>query len=251
MSRIRLAAVLGSVAVAVPLAGIACLRQSQGNPALTEVWDPEPRVVRPGDAGAPPSDAIVLFDGANLTGWEHTDGSAATWVVADGVMTVASGSGAIRTKHGFGDCQLHIEWRTPSDVRGDNQEPGNSGIFLQARYELQVLNSFGNRTYANGQAGSIYKQFIPLVNASRGPGQWQTYDVVFTAPRFGADGAMTAPAVFTVFHNGVLIQNHVELKGPTVYTGQPKYVAHGEREPLMLQDHGEPVSFRNIWLREM
>jgi len=251
MTRTRIGLMVGSVLVAVPLAGFAWWQQTQGDPSLTEVWDPEPRVVRPGDGGAPPSDAIVLFDGADLSQWQQANGDPARWVVADGAMTVAPGTGSIRTRQGFGDCQLHIEWRTPSEVHGDNQEPGNSGVYLQARYELQVLNSFGNRTYANGQAGSIYKQFIPLVNASRGPGQWQTYDVIYTAPRFGSDGAMTSPAIFTVLHNGVLIQNHVELKGPTVYIGQPKYVAHGDREPLMLQDHGEPVSFRNIWLREL
>ncbi len=250
MNRTRLAVVL-AILVAVPLLGYAWWQQTQGDPTLTEVWDPEPRIVSPGDDGAPPSDAVVLFDGSSLEGWQHANGSPAKWTVADGAMTVAPDTGSIRTARGFGDCQLHIEWRTPAEVHGDGQEPGNSGVYLQNRYELQVLNSFENRTYANGQAGSIYKQFIPMVNASRGPGQWQSYDVIFTAPRFAGDGSVTSPAIFTVFHNGVLVQNHVELKGSTVYIGQPAYEPHSDREPLMLQDHGELVSFRNIWLREL
>jgi hypothetical protein len=166
-------------------------------------------------------------------------------------MTVVPGAGDIRTRRGFGDVQLHIEWRTPAEVSGEGQGRGNSGIFLMERYELQVLDSYENRTYANGQAGAIYKQHIPLVNASRRPGEWQSYDVVFTAPRFGADGTLLNPAYMTVFHNGVLIQNHVALRGPTRYIGEPSYEAHADRAALVLQDHGNPVSYRNIWLREI
>jgi hypothetical protein len=221
------------------------------DPADTEVWDPVPPVVAPGQTGAPPSDAVVLFDGSDLSGWSAEDGSDAGWRVGDGAMTVVPGAGNIRTRRGFGDLQLHIEWRTPAEVSGEGQGRGNSGIFLMERYELQVLDSYGNRTYSNGQAGAIYKQHIPMVNASREPGEWQSYDVVFIAPRFGADGALLSPAHMTVFHNGVLIQSHVELRGPTKYIGEPEYEAHADRVPLLLQDHGNPVSYRNIWVREI
>ncbi len=166
-------------------------------------------------------------------------------------MTVVPGAGNIRTRRRFGDLQLHIEWRTPAEVSGEGQGRGNSGIFLMERYELQVLDSYDNRTYSNGQAGAIYKQHIPMVNASREPGEWQSYDVVFTAPRFGADGALLSPARMTVFHNGVLILNHVELRGPTKFIGEPEYEAHADRVPLLLQDHGNPVSYRNVWVREI
>ncbi len=220
--------------------------------AETEVWEPVPVVVTPGRNGAPPADAIVLFDGRDLSQWvADSGGGEAGWRVDGDAMTVVPGTGSIRTRRGFGDVQLHIEWRTPAEVSGEGQGRGNSGIYFMGRYELQVLDSYDNRTYSNGQAGAIYKQHIPLVNASRGPGEWQTYDVVFAAPRFGADGALLRPASMTVFHNGVLIQNHVELRGPTRYIGQPAYEAHPEREPLLLQDHGNPVSYRNIWVREV
>ena len=220
-------------------------------PEDTEVWEPEPKLVTSGREDTPPSDAIVLFGGTDLTGWAHEDGSEAEWYVEDGVITVAPGTGNIRTRQGFGDVQLHIEWRTPAKIVGDGQGRGNSGIFLMERYELQVLDSYENRTYSNGQAGSIYKQHIPLVNASRAPGVWQSYDVVFTAPRFAPDGTLASPAYMTVFHNGVLVQNDVELQGPMVFIGLPEYVAHGDRAPILLQDHSNPVSFRNIWVREI
>ncbi len=190
-------------------------------PEDTEVWEPEPPVVAPGRNGAPPSDAIVLFDGSDLAAWSAEDGGDAGWRVADGAMTVVPGTGDIRTRQGFGDVQLHIEWRTPAEISGEGQGRGNSGIYFMQRYELQVLDSYENRTYSNGQAGAIYKQHIPLVNASRPPGEWQSYDVIFTAPRFDADGALLSRAYMTVFHNGVLIQNHVELRGPTLYIGEP------------------------------
>lgn len=224
--------------------------QQEPDPALTEVWEPVPAMVTPGRGMAPPSDAIVLFDGKDLSQWEGTEGGPARWTVADGAMTVAAGTGAIQTRRAFGDCQLHIEWRTPAVVKGEGQERGNSGVFLQGRYEVQVLDSWNNRTYSNGQAASVYKQYIPLVNASRRPGEWQSYDIVFRAPRFAADSSLVRPGYVTVFHNGVLVQDHVELKGVTVYRGQPFYKAHGP-EPLMLQDHGNPVSYRNVWIREL
>ena len=220
-------------------------------PEDTEVWEPEPSLVTSDGEDTPPSDAIVLFGGTDLTGWTHEDGREAEWYVEDGVMTVAPGTGAIRTRQGFGDVQLHIEWRTPAEIVGDGQGRGNSGIFLMERYELQVLDSYENRTYSNGQAGSIYKQHIPLVNASRAPGVWQSYDVVFTAPRFTPDGMLASPAYMTVFHNGVLIQNDVEIQGPMVFIGLPEYEAHGDRAPILLQDHSNLVSFRNIWVREI
>jgi hypothetical protein len=223
----------------------------QQRPEETEVWEPEPAVVTPGENGAPPSDAIVLFDGSDLAAWSAEDGTDAGWRVADGAVTVVARAGNIRTRQGFGDVQLHIEWRTPAEVSGESQGRGNSGIFLMERYELQVLDSYDNRTYSNGQAGSIYKQYIPQVNACRGPGEWQSYDVVFTAPRFGGDGTLAKAAYMTVFQNGVLIQNHVELRGPTLYIGVPEYEAHPDRLPLLLQDHGNPVSYRNIWVREI
>ncbi|MGI9626378.1 MAG: 3-keto-disaccharide hydrolase [Longimicrobiales bacterium] len=221
------------------------------DPADTEVWEPEPEVVSPGGDGSPPGDAIRLFDGTDLSSWTQEDGSSAGWQVAGGAMTVMPGTGSIQTRQEFGDVQLHIEWRTPAEVSGEGQGRGNSGVFLMGRYELQVLDSYENRTYSNGQAGSVYKQHIPMVNASRGPGLWQSYDVAFVAPRFSAEGTLLSPAYMTVFHNGVLILNHVELEGPTVFIGEPAYEAHGDRGPILLQDHSNPVSFRNIWVREI
>ena len=224
---------------------------AEDDPTLTEVWEPEPAVVSPGAGSAPPSDAVVLFDGTDLSAWQHADGRDAEWSVAGGAMTVTPKSGDIQTRQDFGDVQLHIEWATPSVVEGEDQGRGNSGVFLQGLYEVQVLDSYNNRTYSNGQAASLYKQHIPLVNASRAPGEWQSYDIVFEAPRFSADGSVQRPAYVTVFHNGVLVQNHVELKGPTVYRGQPEYSAHPDRLPIMLQDHSNPVRYRNIWVREL
>lgn len=227
------------------------LSAQEFDPEISEVWEPEPRVVTPGMGTAPPSDAIVLFDGKNSDEWVMVnDGSPLKWEVSGGAMTVKPRTGGIRTKRDFGDFQLHIEWRTPSKVEGDGQGRGNSGIFLQSRYELQVLDSYNNRTYSNGQAGSIYKQHMPLVNASRPPGEWQTYDVIYTAPRFNADGIRTAPARVTVLHNGVLIQYNTAILGTTEYRQFPKNIAHG-KAPLMLQDHSNPVSYRNIWVREL
>jgi hypothetical protein len=224
--------------------------QESKDPKATEVWEPEPKIVTPGNNGAPPSDAIILFDGKDLELWSGIDGKAAGWKVQDGAVTVAKGTGDIKTKQTFGDIQLHIEWRTPAVVEGEGQGRGNSGIFFQERYELQVLDSYKSRTYSNGQAGSIYKQTMPLVNASKGPGEWQTYDVIFTAPKFNSDGTLKAPGRITVFHNGVLIHNFTEIQGTTEYIGKPKIVSH-EKGSLRLQDHGNPVSYRNIWIREL
>lgn len=226
--------------------------------AKTEVWEPVPRSVTPGKScGDAPSDAIVLFNGKSLSSWvKEKDGSAPGWKLdKDGAMTVVKGSGNIKTKEAFGDCQLHIEWREPAAIAGSSQTRGNSGIFFMGQYELQVLDSYNNPTYVNGQAGSIYKQHIPLVNASRKPGEWQYYDVIFTAPRFFADGKVQSPARITVLHNGVLVQNNVEIKGHTVWIGKPEYTKHGDKEPIVLQDHGldggNPMSYRNIWIREL
>ncbi|HWB30505.1 MAG TPA: family 16 glycoside hydrolase [Vicinamibacterales bacterium] len=231
-------------------------------PQDTEVWEPVPKVVTPGaTAGAAPSDAIVLFDGRNLDEWvSNKDGkSPAGWTVADGVFTVDKQTGNIETKRRFKNYQLHIEWRIPTNITGTDQARGNSGVFLastgtgDAGYELQVLDSYENKTYVNGQAGSIYKQYIPLANAMRKPGEWQVYDVVWTAPTFNADGSLKTPAYVTAFHNGVLIQNHVELKGETLYIGKPFYKAF-DGAPIKLQAHGdksEPISFRNVWVREL
>ena len=220
-------------------------------PELTEVWEPIPEVVTPGESvNTAPSDAIVLFDGTNSNEWVSTnDKGPIGWKLEEGAMTVVGGKGNIQTKREFGDVQLHIEWRAPKEVVGEGQGRGNSGVFLQARYEVQVLDNYNNRTYSNGQAGSLYKQSMPMVNACRPPGQWQSYDIIYMAPHF-SNGQVIRPATITVFHNGVLIQNNYELKGNTPYIGLPKYVAHG-KGPLMLQDHGNPVSYRNIWVREL
>ena len=238
-------------------------RQGGARPEDTEVWDPEPKVLTPGAVdSAPPSDAIILFDGKNLDEWVNTrDKSPANWTVQNGVLTVskARGSGNIETKRLFHNYQLHIEWRIPENVTGTDQARGNSGVFLastgggDAGYELQILDSYNNRTYANGQAGSIYKQGIPLVNPARKPGEWQSYDVIWMAPVFGADGAVQSPAYATVFFNGVLVQNHFELKGETLFIGKPFYRKF-DSAPIKLQAHpdpSEPVSFRNIWVREL
>jgi hypothetical protein len=225
--------------------------QQPADPKLTEVWEPVPRVVTPGIGAAAPSDAIVLFNGRNLSEWQRDDGSPAKWKIGEHAMTVVKSGGNIQTKRAFGDCQLHIEWRTPSKVEGEGQERGNSGVFLQGRYEVQVLDSYNNRTYSNGQAGSIYKQYIPMVNASRKPGEWQSYDIFFRAPRFSDNGTVTTPGYMTVVHNGVLVQDHVEIKGTTFNSGPQSYQKHNLKEPLMLQDHGTPVSYRNIWIREL
>ncbi len=220
------------------------------DPAKTEAWTPVPAVVAT-PVGAAPSDAIVLFDGGDLSAWESEQGGDARWKVADGAVTVVPGSKGIRTRQRFCDIQLHIEWRSPARIRGfEGQNRGNSGVFLQERYELQVLDSHDNPTYPNGQAASIYKQAIPLVNASRPPGEWQSYDVIWKAPRFSEGGGLLAPARITVLHNGVLVQDDTFIAGTTEYRGPPTYAPHG-CAPISLQDHDSEVSFRNIWVREL
>ena len=238
------------LAAALLVSSTAPAAQELPPPEETEVWKPVPAVVDPGHPGHPPSDAIVLFDGTDLSEWRDR-GGAPQWKVADGAMTVRPGAGSLTTKRGFGDVQLHIEWRTPTEIVGESQGRGNSGVFLMGLYEVQVLDSWENPTYVNGQAASVYKQHVPLVNASRPPGEWQTYDIVFTAPGFTAGGALEQPANVTVLHNGVLVQNHVTLEGPTVFRGAPRYEAHADRMPIMLQDHRNDVSYRNIWVREL
>jgi len=215
----------------------------------TEVWEPVPRVVA-FDNHEVPSDAIVLFDGASMDAWQHGDGAEVKWTVEDGILTVKPGTGAIFTKESFGDCQLHIEWRAPQEVVGEGQGRGNSGVFLQNRYEVQILDSYENRTYSNGQTGALYKQHIPLVNAMKPVAEWETFDIIFKAPQFNDDGIKVSSGRLTVLHNGVLIQNHVEIQGAVTNVGLPKDMAHGDA-PFHLQDHFNPVSFRNIWLRRL
>jgi hypothetical protein len=255
-SRLLVPAVL--LAVAFPL-----IAQSpdKPKPEETEVWEPVPAVVTSGaTCGAPPSDAIVLFDGKNMDEWLSVrDKTPAKWTIANGVMTVSKGEGSIETKRSFKNYQLHLEWKVPTNITGTSQARGNSGVFLASTgpgddgYELQVLDSYQNKTYVNGMAGSLYKQAIPLANPTRKPGEWQTYDVVWTAPTFNSDGSVKTPAYATVLFNGVLVENHFELKGQTLYIGKPFYKAY-TAAPIKLQAHGdksEPISFRNIWIREI
>jgi hypothetical protein len=230
-------------------------------PEETEVWEPVPKVVTAGaTCGAAPSDAIVLFDGKSLDEWVSIrDKTPAKWDVANGIMTVNKAGGGIETKRSFKNYQLHVEWKVPTNITGSGQARGNSGVFLASTgtgddgYELQVLDSYENKTYVNGMAGSLYKQAIPLANPTRKPGEWQTYDIVWTAPTFQADGSVKTPAYATVLFNGVLVENHFELKGQTLYRGKPFYKAYTSA-PIKLQAHGdksEPISFRNIWIREI
>ena len=268
--RIQFSKILAFTTLAVVAAPLFAQQQAASQsagatarPEDTEVWGPVPKVVTPGaNNTAPPSDAIVLFDGKNLDEWvSNRDKSPAKWIVTNGVLTVnkEKGVGNIETKRTFKNYQLHIEWKIPANITGASQARGNSGVFLastglgDAGYELQILDSYNNKTYVNGQAGSIYKQGIPLVNPNRKPGEWQAYDVVWTAPTFNNDGSLKTPAYVTVLFNGVLVQNHFELKGETRYIGQPFYKKY-DAAPIKLQAHGdrsEPLSFRNIWVREL
>jgi Domain of Unknown Function (DUF1080) len=262
--RSRTLASVTLLALAAPLLATMAHGQAAAptaKPEETEVWEPVPKVVTPGATStAPPSDAVVLFDGKNQDAWVSVkDKSPAKWTVAGDVMTVSKGEGSIETKQSFKDYQLHLEWKVPENITGSGQARGNSGVFLASTgpgdsgYELQVLDSYENKTYVNGMAGSIYKQAIPLANPTRKPGEWQTYDVVWTAPTFNSDGSLLTPAYATVLFNGVLVENHFELKGQTLYIGKPFYKAYSSA-PIKLQAHGdksEPISFRNIWVREI
>jgi hypothetical protein len=226
---------------------------------ITEIWEPEPMVITPGNTNSEaPSDAIALFDGSDLDSWVHKTGEDAKWSVQDGYFTVKPGSGDILTKQFFGSCQLHVEWRSPSIIESEGQGRGNSGVYFMENtklgdtgYEVQVLDSYNNRTYSNGQAASVYKQHIPLVNASKKPGEWQNYDIIFNAPVFSDDGQLIKHAYLTVFHNGVLVQNNVQIQGYVKFIGYPEYKAHPSKLPIKLQDHGNLVSYRNIWIREL
>ena len=249
-----------AAATAVVLLGGTALAQTSPRAADLKEWGihdmdrPLPPVVDPGPAGPPapvPADAIVLFDGKDLSGWTTAKGLPPRWQVRDGYMEVVKGAGGIRTTRGFGDCQLHVEWAAPSPAVGSGQDRGNSGVFLMDTYEVQVLDSYDSRTYADGMAGAIYGQYPPLVNATRKPGEWQAYDIVFHAPRFDASGALVSPARLTVVHNGILVQDNEELTGPTGHKARPPYKAHADRMPISLQDHAHPVRFRNIWIREL
>jgi hypothetical protein len=212
---------------------------------------PRPAVIQPGsNVGAPPSDAIVLFDGSDLSAWNANDGSAAKWHAENGYIEVEPGTGPMRTRQGFGDCQLHVEWATPPPS-GNGQGRGNSGLYFMRQYEVQILDSYDNDTYPDGQAGAVYAQQPPLVNASRAPGEWQAYDIIFRRPRFAPDGSVASPARVTVFHNGVLVQDDTLFTGPTSWMSRPAYAAHADALPLELQDHGNRMRFRNIWLREL
>ncbi|HVA47014.1 MAG TPA: DUF1080 domain-containing protein [Pirellulales bacterium] len=226
--------------VAAGLAGWLVAEEYQSG----RIW-PEPKAVTPGENGAPPSDALVLFDGHDLSQWQGGE----KWLIEKGVATAKGGT--ITSKQAFGSCQLHVEWAAPAEVKGTGQGRGNSGIYLQSHYEVQVLDSYDNQTYFDGQAGSIYKQWPPLVNACRKPGEWQSYDILFDAPKFDATGKLLRPGYVTVLHNGVVVQNHSELLGTTAWDRAPAYEPHPEKLPLQIQDHGNPVRFRNIWIREL
>jgi hypothetical protein len=249
----RFLRLFGLIAAAVGCSAAGAQTQTKWKPH--DMNRPAPAVVDPGtpstenNPGRPPEDAVVVFDGKDLSKWSQKDGSPAKWKVGDGYFEVVPKSGYIYTRQAFGDCQLHVEFREPAPAVGEGQDRGNSGVFLMGFYEIQVLDSFQSKTYPDGQAGAVYGQYPPLVNASRPPGQWQTYDIVFHGPRFSGDGKLLRAARITVLHNGLLVQDNVEIQGPTV-TNKP-YESHAEKLPLALQDHNHPVRFRNIWVREL
>ena len=239
------------------------VQQQQASPSAVPPWGvqhdrnaPQPPVVTPGEAstqgqpGKPPSDAIILFNGKDLAGWESVNGGPAKWKVGNGYFEVAPRTGDIKTTQAFGDCQLHVEWASPNPPHGEDQDRGNSGVYLMSLYEVQVLDSYESKTYPDGQAAAIYGQYAPLVNACRPPGQWQSYDIIFHGPRFDPAGKVVRPATYTVLHNGVLVQDHVTVLGLTDGEHQP-YKPTPTKLPLKLQDHNHLVRFRNIWIREL
>jgi hypothetical protein len=228
--------------------------QSQTQWKIHDMNRPHPPVVTPGKHdvfAAPPSDAVILFDGKDLSQWSNAKGEPAKWKVENGYMVAVKGSGDIQTKSGWGDVQLHVEWAAPTLEQDQGQDRGNSGVYLMGLYEVQVLDSYRNQTYADGQAAGIYGQYPPLVNACRPPGEWQSYDIIFRRPRFDGNGGLLRPARLTVLHNGILVQDNVALWGPTNWLEYDPYKAHADKLPLLLQDHGSPVRFRNIWVREL
>lgn len=248
------------VALGIASAALITLVMHDANAQPSTRWPihsmdrPQPRVVKPPENTwtiAPPGDATVLFNGTDLSHWEKDGGGPAAWKVDNPYMEVVPGAGGITSRDAFGDQQLHIEWMAPVPPTGDSQERGNSGVFLMGRYEVQVLDSYANKTYPDGQASAVYGQFPPLVNVSRPPGEWQTYDIIFHRPRFDASGKVTSPARMTVLHNGVLVQDNVVLSGPTAHEHRPPYEKHADRLPMSLQDHGARVRFRNIWVRDL
>lgn len=261
---LRTNSTLGGLCIGVSLAIVAATFSTTFSSSRVDLrWKihdtsrPQPPVIVPGtessqeQPGKPPSDAFVLFDGKDLSEWASPKGGPARWNLVGNHVETGANAGDIVTKRAFGDCQLHVEWATPDPPKGEDQARGNSGVYLMSLYEVQVLDSFENKTYPDGQAAAIYGQFPPLVNASRGPGKWQVYEIIFHGPRFSQDGKLLRPARMTIFHNGVLVQDNSELTGPSDYMKRPPYRPHPERMPLLLQDHGEPVSFRNIWIREI
>lgn len=238
------------------LAAAASLAVAQSPPGFKahDMSRPRPKVVKPAPQALPvppPADAVVLFDGKSLSEWRSADGGPAKWVIEDGAIESVPGSGYLHSARGFGDVQLHVEWATPLPASGTSQGRGNSGVFLMGLYEVQVLDSFENDTYPDGQAAAVYGQYPPLVNACRPPGEWQSYDIVFRRPRFRPDGSLASPARISVVHNGILVQDGVEPWGPTAWLQALPYTAHPDKLPLAFQDHGNPVRYRNIWLREL
>ena len=237
-------------------AGFFALAEEATKWAVHDETRPRPKVIQPGtesiadQPGKAPADALVLFDGKDLSHWSDDAGGAPTWKVESGYMEAAGGKNLV-TKDAFGSCQLHVEWASPEKVEGTGQGRGNSGVYIMKNYEVQVLDSYENETYADGQAAALYGQFPPLVNASRGPGKWQTYDIVFHRPQFDASGKVTKPATITVLHNGVLVQDHTEFRGKTSHKSPGVYSAHADKLPILLQFHGNPVRFRNIWIRHL